>query len=89
MAVPYPIANGQVPSGTKLQANLAYLEGLITGGKAINSATYATLRTAAAAAPTVAFLCIATDANLFLLYTGVATTGDGGFITLADFTPIS
>lgn len=85
MSIPNPIANGQVPSGTKLQANLTYLEALITGGQAIKRDTFTALRAAAALAPTTPFLCVATAPdNLFMLYWGDVTIGDGGFTTLAS-----
>lgn len=87
MAVPYPIANGQTPSGTKLQANLAYLEGLVLGGQALKTDTFAALRVYAALNPTVAFMCVASDYKFFMLYCGDTASGDGGFHTLLDFTP--
>lgn len=91
MAYPYTIANGQNPSGTKLQANFDYVLGLITGGQAIKSDTLANLHTAAQAAPTTAFLCIPTDLPALLLYTGHATRGPNGdgFIGLASWEEIS
>lgn len=79
------IANGDNPSGTILNANLVYLEGLITGGQAIKIAAFSALRTTAAAAPTTAFICIASDFKKLYLYCGDATQADGGFITLADW----
>lgn len=79
------IANGDNPSGTILQANFVYLQGLITGGQAIKSDTFANLRTTAAAAATTPFLCIATDVSMFMLYCGDTASGDGGFITLASW----
>ena len=85
MALPNNILNGQVPSATPLMANFNYLDGLVSGGQAIKSDTYANLRTAAALAPTVAFLCIATDHSLFLLYCGDAAAGDLGVITLGSW----
>ena len=86
MPLPHTIANGQNPDGTKLQANFAYLLALISGGAGIFVDTYANIRTAAAADPTTPFLCIASAPdNLFLLYCGDATAGDGGFITISSW----
>lgn len=79
------IANGDFPSGTIVNNNFLYLDGLISGGQTIKLGTYAALRTFAALNPTVAFQCIATDNKLFLLYCGDVTQGSGGFITLADW----
>lgn len=87
-ALPYPIANGQTPSGVKLQANFAYLLALISSG-AMPIDTYANLRATAALAPTTPFACVATDQKLYLLYCGDVTVADGGFITLASWTTIS
>ena len=88
MALPYTIANGQLPDATKVQANFDYLfSSLATAG--ITSATFASLRVTAAAAPTTPFMCIATDDKLFMLYCGDATQGDGGFITILGFGGIS
>jgi hypothetical protein len=91
MAYPHTIANGQNPSGTKLQANFDYVLGLISGGQAIKSDTLANLHAAAMAAPTVAFLGIPTDLKALLLYTGVAAAGPegNGFVTLASWEVIS
>ena len=77
------ISNGDVPDADILMANFNYL----AGGAGIKSDTYAALIITAAAAPTTAFLCIATDSNLFLLYTGDVTAGDGGFVTLSSWVP--
>ena len=75
------ISNGDKPDADILMDNFNFL----AGGAGLLSDEYADLRVTAAAAPTVAFLCVATDYNLFLLYTGDATAGDGGFITLATW----
>ena len=79
--LPYTITDGDVPSAVPLMANFNYL----LGGAGIKSDTYANLVTAAALAPTVPFLCVATDQDLFLLYCGKATRGNGGFLTLQSF----
>jgi hypothetical protein len=91
MSLPYTIANDTAPDADQVQANFAYLLGLIAGGQAIKSDTLANLKTAAAAAPTTAFLCIPTDLDAFLLYCGKADRGPNadGFITIVSFEAIS
>lgn len=92
MAYPYTIANGQNPSGTKVQANFDYVLGVVTGGQAMKTgSTLAALHAIALAAPTVPFLAIPTDLPALLLYTGSATAGPegNGWISLADWPTIS
>lgn len=73
------IANGDVPDATVLMANFDFLK----AGGGVLSGTLAVLKTAALAAPTVPFLCIATDLNYTpYIYVGVSTVGDAGFIPL-------
>lgn len=75
------IENGQDPDATVLMANFNFL----AGGAGIKRDTFANLRVAAAAAPTTPFLCIASAPdNLFMLYWGDVTVGDGGFTVLAS-----
>jgi hypothetical protein len=91
MAYPHTIANGQNPSGTKIQANFDYVLGLISGGQAIKADTIGNIHAAALAAPTVAFLAIPSDLPALVLYTGIAAAGPegNGFITLASWETIS
>jgi hypothetical protein len=88
MSLPYTIANGQTPDGDKVQANFAYMEALVLGN-VIKTGTYAAHRVTAASAPATAFVCIATDESLFLLYCGNVARGDGGFFTIIDFKEIA
>jgi len=89
MALPHLISNGQNPNGTKLKDNFDYLDGLIIGGASIKTgSTFDQLAIYAALNPTVPFLCIPSDQDWFLLYCGKADRGNGGFITLADYTEI-
>jgi hypothetical protein len=85
------IVNGDTPDATVVMGNFVYLLALITGGQAIKSDTLANLKTAAAAAPTVAFLAIPTDLKALLLYTGVAAAGPDadGFVTITSWETIS
>jgi len=91
MALPHTIADGQFPKGDYLQDNFVYLLGLISGGEAIKSDTFANLKAAALAAPTVPFVCIPTDLDAFLLYCGKSDRGPGadGFITILSFEAIT
>ena len=92
MAYPYNIANGQNPSGAKLQSNFDYVLALVSGGQGIKTdSTLAALHAVAQAAPTTAFLCIPTDLPALLVYTGHATRGPNGdgFIGLASWEEIS
>lgn len=77
------ILNGQNPDATVLMANFNFL----AGGAGIKTDTLANLKTAAAAAPTVPFLCVASDASAFMIYCGDATAGDGGFVTIVTWVP--
>lgn len=86
MSLPNTIADGQNPSGDKLQENFVYLEGLITGGTAIlTGKTKAEIDAIAAAAPTIAFSAIPTDLPAWILYTGDATAGESGFVTIVSW----
>ncbi len=80
MALPYTIANGDIPNATILMANFNYL---LAGGSAGTVASYTAHKTTALAAPTVPFSCIAdgTDGLVkgWFLYNGLPSTGDGGF----------
>ena len=76
MVYPNTIANGGDPDGDKVQANFDYVLALVAGGAGIKTgSTMAQLKVAAAAAPTVAFLCIPSDLPALMIYTGVATAG--------------
>ena len=83
------IINGNIPDANVLMANFNYLLGLAFSGGNIKIDTYANLRIIAAAAPTTPFFCIATDADLYMLYCGNVARGDGGFVTLISFEEVS
>jgi len=87
MALPHIIANGQTPSGTKLQEILTYLD--TKTSFAIKLGTYEEHKADAVLSPSVLFLCWATDHNLFLLYCGNTAVGDEGFLTIASGQEIS
>lgn len=92
MAYPNTIANDTPPDGDKVQENFNYVLALVAGGAGIKTgSTMAQLVTAAAAAPTVAFLCIPSDLPGLMIYIGSATGGpDGnGFVTIVTWQTIS
>ncbi len=88
MALPYTIANGQMPDGNKLQANFAYLLAAVSI-PSIAIASYTAHKATALAAPTVIFTCIAdgTDGGPkgYFLYCADATAGDQGFIQIVGW----
>lgn len=77
MGLPYTIADGQFPSGNKLQANFAYL----AAGKGIKTGTLEEIKNDATG--TDIFLAWATDTKTLYLYTGDNTIGDQGLIVVA------
>lgn len=84
MPAPSPIANGTTPDATAIQAWFTYLSGGAIFN-AINRNTKTNLIASAAAAPTVPFLCIATDEGAggqLYCYLGNTLAGDGGFVLL-------
>ena len=92
MAYPYTIANGQNPSGAKLQSNFDYVLALVSGGQGIKTdSTLAALHAVALAAPTTPFLAIPTDLPALLLYTGAATRGPegNGWVSIVTWEEIS
>lgn len=73
------INNGDNPDATVLMANFDFLK----AGGGVLSGTLQALKTAALAAPTVPFLCIATDLGYTpMMYVGSASIGDAGFVPL-------
>lgn len=80
-----------IADADKLMANFNYVLGLVVGGQGIKADTLANLLTAAAAAPTVPFLCIPSDLKALMLYTGVAAAGPeaNGFVTITSWQTIS
>jgi len=78
MAVPDEIANSSLLVSAKIRAWTDWFK----AGRAVKRDTLANLRTAAAAEPTYAFMCFATDTLTAYMYVGDVTVADGGFITL-------
>jgi len=82
MAVPDEISSNSLLVSAKIRAWTDWF----TAGRGVKRDTLANLRTAAAAEPTYAFVCFATDTLTAYMYCGDVTVGDVGFITLGGGT---